>query len=60
MTKAKRDFVKMYADVGKLRRAIRAEGTPRIQDAWDRVEQFVDTAMRPDYGTATDQPRNQE
>ena len=35
---------RMYADINKLRRAIRAEGTDAIQDAWDRVEECIDYA----------------
>jgi hypothetical protein len=33
---------KMYAEIDALRRAIRSEGTPAIQDAWDKVEQHID------------------
>lgn len=35
---------RMYADINKLRRAIRSEGTDAIQDAWDRVEECIDYA----------------
>ncbi len=37
-----RKVPKMYAEIQTLREAIRAEGTPAIQDAWDRVEQHID------------------
>ena len=37
---------KMYAEVQTLREAIRAEGTPEIQDAWDQVEQHIDFAYQ--------------
>lgn len=38
----KRLIVTLYAQINDLRRAIRAEGTPRIQDAWDKVEEHID------------------
>lgn len=43
-----RKVIKMYAQINELRRAIRAEGTPAIQDAWDKVEEHIDFA----YGRA--------
>lgn len=39
---------KLRAAVNNLRTAIRAEGTPAIQDAWDRVEPWVDRIFRED------------
>lgn len=39
-----RRISKMYAEIEALRQAIRAEGTPAIQDAWDKVEQHIDFA----------------
>jgi hypothetical protein len=41
-----RNVVKMISDVDELRKAIRAEGTPAIQDAWDRIEPHIDYAYR--------------
>lgn len=41
-----RNVPKMIAQVEALRRAIRAEGTPAIQDAWDKVEEHIDYAYR--------------
>ena len=32
----------MIAEIEALRQAIRAEGTPAILDAWDRVETHID------------------
>jgi len=40
----RRGVSRMYAEVNELRRAIRAEGTPAIQNAWDKVEQHIDYA----------------
>lgn len=37
---------KMYAQVNELRRAIAAEGSPRIRDAWDKVEEHLDFAYQ--------------
>jgi hypothetical protein len=36
----------MIAQMNELRRLIRAEGTPAIQDAWDQVEEHIDFAYR--------------
>jgi len=33
--------VKIYNKIGRLRKAIRAEGTPAIQAAWDQLEPHV-------------------
>lgn len=41
-----RNVPKMIAEIEALRQAIRAEGTPAIQDAWDRVETHIDYAYR--------------
>lgn len=40
-------ITKLRAAVNALRIAIRSEGTPAIQDAWDRVEPWVDRIFRP-------------
>lgn len=40
---------RMYRLIGVLRKAIREEGNPRVQAAWDDVEPFIDFAF-----TATD------
>lgn len=44
----RRDVPKMIAQIDALRKAIRAEGTPAIQDAWDAVEEHIDYAYRRD------------
>jgi hypothetical protein len=41
-----RNVPKMIREIDTLRAAIRAEGTPAIQDAWDKVEQHIDYAYR--------------
>lgn len=41
-----RNIPKMYAQINDLRRAIRAEGTPAIQSAWDAVEEHIDFAYK--------------
>jgi hypothetical protein len=33
--------VTIYKKIGRLRTAIRAEGSPAIQDAWDALEPYV-------------------
>jgi len=43
-----RNVPKMIAEVEVLRKAIRAEGTPAVQDAWDAVEEHIDYAYRRD------------
>ena len=40
----RRNVPKMHAQVNILRSAIRAEGTPMIQQAWDAVEEHIDFA----------------
>ena len=37
-----RTIVKMFNEVNALRKAIRSEGTPKIQEAWDKVEEHID------------------
>lgn len=37
-----RSVVKMYNKINNLRKLIRAEGSPAIQEAWEQVEQFID------------------
>ena len=37
-----RTIVKMFNQINALRKAIRSEGTPAIQDAWDKVEEHID------------------
>lgn len=41
-----RSVPKMIRQIDDLRKAIRAEGTPAIQDAWDKVEEHIDFAYR--------------
>jgi 3-deoxy-D-arabino-heptulosonate 7-phosphate (DAHP) synthase class II len=43
----RRRVPKMLREMNVLRHAIRAEGTPAIQDAWDAVEEHIDFAYRP-------------
>lgn len=43
-----RKVTKMYAEVQALNKIIRAEGTPAIQEAWDKVVQHIDYAYRRD------------
>jgi hypothetical protein len=33
----------IMATRNELRKAIQEEGTPRIQDLWDRLEQWIDS-----------------
>ncbi len=40
----KRRVDRMLRDMNILRQTIRAEGTPAIQDAWDRIEECIDFA----------------
>ena len=40
-------IVKLRQATNELRAAIAAEGTPRIQAAWDRAEQWVDRIFTP-------------
>jgi len=37
-----RTIIKMFNQINALRRAIRKEGTPAIQEAWDKVEEHID------------------
>lgn len=46
-----RKVSKMYAQINELRAAIRAEGTDRIQEAWDKVEEHIDFAYSPENAT---------
>lgn len=41
-----RRVTKMYAQVNELRQAIAAEGSPRVQRAWDKVEEHIDFAYQ--------------
>ena len=41
-----RNVPKMIRQIDDLRKAIRAEGTPAIQEAWDSVEEHIDYAYR--------------
>jgi len=34
--------VKMFNQINDLRKLIRSEGTPSIQEAWDKVEEHID------------------
>lgn len=37
-----RNIIKMFNQINALRKAIRSEGTPTIQEAWDKVEEHID------------------
>ena len=37
-----RTIIKMFNQINALRKAIRREGTPAIQEAWDKVEEHID------------------
>ena len=37
-----RTIVKMFNQINALRKVIRSEGTPMIQEAWDKVEEHID------------------
>ena len=37
-----RNIIKMFNQINALRKAIRNEGTPAIQEAWDKVEEHID------------------
>ena len=37
-----RTIIKMFNQVNALCKAIRSEGTPAIQEAWDKVEEHID------------------
>ena len=50
-----RNVPKMIGQIDTLRHAIRQEGTPAIQDAWDKVEEHIDFAYRADV-TPTPEP----
>lgn len=41
-----RKVTKMYAEINTLRAAIQDEGTPAVQDAWDKVVQHIEFAYR--------------
>lgn len=41
-----RNVPKMIREIEQLRQSIRAEGTPAIQEAWEKVEQHIDYAYR--------------
>lgn len=43
-----RNVSKMLRQINTLCAAIRAEGTPAIQSAWDAVEEHIDYAYRAD------------
>ena len=40
-------IAKLRAAVNGLRAAIRSEGTPAIQDAWNRAEPWIDRIFKP-------------
>ena len=48
----RRNVPKMIGQVDALRHAIRAEGSPLVQDAWDAVEEHIDFAYRGDLDAA--------
>lgn len=37
-----RTIIKMFNQINALRKTIRSEGTPNIQEAWDKVEEHID------------------
>ena len=37
--------VTIYNKIDRLRKAIRREGTPAVQEAWDNLEPYVSTFM---------------
>lgn len=39
-----RRVVKTFNQINALRKLIRSEGTPPIQEAWDKVEEHIDFA----------------
>ncbi len=41
-------IVTLRRDVNALRKAIRAEGTPAVQDAWEKAERWVDRVFTTD------------
>ncbi len=41
-----RTIIKMFNQINALRKAIRREGTPAIQEAWDKVEEHIDFAYK--------------
>lgn len=47
-TYGQRKVAKMIREMEVLRQAIRSEGTPAIQEAWDKVEEHIDYAYRKD------------
>ena len=51
-----RKVPRMYAEINTLRAAIRAEGTPAIQEAWDAVEEHIDFAYSRDPAAALELP----
>jgi hypothetical protein len=46
-----RTFRSMYRDINALRDAIRAEGGPAVQEAWDRCEEFIDVVFQKEKDT---------
>lgn len=47
-------FATIQATKNELRQAIQSEGTPRIQELWDRLEQWIDSP--PMQAQALDEP----
>ena len=47
--------ITIYNYIGRLRKAIRAEGTPAIQEAWDKLEPHVSVFL-PDVDKTKDIP----
>lgn len=52
--------VTIYNKIDRLRKAIRREGTPAIQDAWDNLEPYVSTFMNDgvSHGTKREDAEN--
>ncbi|UOF80354.1 hypothetical protein [Caudoviricetes sp.] len=40
--------VTIYNKINRLRRAIRAEGSPKVQEAWDDIEPYVSVFINSD------------
>jgi hypothetical protein len=47
--------ITIYQYIERLRKAIRAEGTPAIQEAWDKMEPHVSVFL-----PVVDKPTNKE
>lgn len=43
-----RNVAKMIREVETFRQLVRSEGTPAVQEAWDKIEEHIDYAYRRD------------